>query len=198
MATEKLNTQEIFAGIKKEFWNDLATNIRLMIEKDMIDGQVQEYTSQTRMTSGGAKNYSKGYKKTKEAYGKRRTKGAPLYTSIKGKKDLYFKNKKVKLGTGKLLKAGQTFIDNTTTSVNMRATGKTILGLHREQILSNGVILSYQEADRKKIEYNAAMGRIITTLNEKNREKVLNLYSDALDVSLRKWAQKELVIRVGN
>lgn len=175
MATEKLNTQEIFAGIKKEFWNDLSIKIKSMIRDDMESGVVQEYISQTKHTSGGAKNYSKGYKKYKSNYMNRFTDGKKLKSH-----------------------AGRSVVDNTTASVNMRLSGKTIEGLHLEQILSNGVILTYQEADRNKIEGNAAMGRIITTLNEKNREKVLNLYSDALDVSLRKWAQKELVIRVGN
>ncbi|MBP9583392.1 MAG: hypothetical protein KBE38_14620 [Ignavibacterium sp.] len=175
MANDKLNTKEIFAGIKKEFWQDTATKTKAMIRSDMESGEVQEYTTQTRPTKAGAKNYSFGYKKYKTNYMNRFTDGKKLKSH-----------------------AGRSVVDNTTNSVNMRLTGKTIEGLHLDQILINGFILSYMEADRKKIEGNAEMGRLITTLNDKNKDKVLNLYADALDVSLRKWAQKELVIKVGN
>ncbi len=170
-----LNTEEIFKGIKKDFWQRLAENIKIMIRNDMIAGEVQEYTEQKKKTSGGARNYSAGYKKYKANYMNRFTDG-----------------KKLKSVSGKSV------VDSKTDSVNMRLTGQTIAGLHLEQVLTNGIIMSYQESDAKKIEGNADMGRIITTLNEKNREKTLKLYSEALDRSLREWAKKELVIRVGN
>ena len=170
-----LNTDEIFKGIKKDFWQQLANNIKSMIRNDMITGVVQEYTTQKKKTSGGAKNYSKGYKKYKANYMNRFTDGKKLKSV-----------------------SGRSVVDNKIGSVNMRLTGQTIEGLHLEQVLNNGIIMSYQDSDAKKIEGNADMGRVINTLNKKNREKTLNLYSDALDKSLKKWAQKELVIRVGN
>jgi hypothetical protein len=140
----------------------------------MIAGQVQEYTQQTRPTSGGAKHYSKGYAKYKNNYMNRFTDG-----------------KKLKAYTGRSV------VDNTTATVNLRATGKTIEGLHLETILSNGIIMTYQEADGYKLEYNEEMGRVITTLNEKNKRKVLELYSAQLDESLRKWCSETVTIYAG-
>mgnify|MGYP001070255819 CR=1 FL=1 len=56
--------------------------------------------------------------------------------------------------------------------------------------------MSYQPADAKKIEGNAAWGRFINTLNEKNKSAVIDLYADALEDSIREWAKKNVVIRI--
>ena len=174
MTTNKLDANKIFEKIPKQFWQELAISVKKMIRTDSMAGEVQEYTSQTRATSGGAKNYSKGYKKYKNNYMNRFTDGKKLKSY-----------------------AGKSVADNTTASVNMRLTGKTIEGLHLEQVLVNGIILSYQESDRKKIEGNEEMGRVITTLNQKNKDKVLDLYSAQLDKSLQAWCKDTVTIYAG-
>lgn len=170
----KLDAHKIFEKIPKQFWQELSIAVKKMIRKDSMAGQVQEYTSQTRATSGGAKNYSKGYKKYKANYMNRFTDGKKLKSV-----------------------AGKSIADNTTASVNMRLTGKTIEGLHLEQVLVNGIILSYMPADENKIVYNEEMGRVITTLNQKNKDKVLDLYSAQLDKSLQSWCRETVTIYAG-
>ena len=176
MAKNKLDIQKIFAGIPKTFWQGLAEKIKIMIRMDMIAGNVQEYTSQTRVTSGGAKGYSKGYKKYKSNHMNRFTDGKKL----------------------KAL-AGKSVVDNKTGSVNLRLTGQLIEGLHLFEVLWNGVILSYQDdkITEDKLKYNEEMGRVVTTLNQKNKDKVLDLYSAQLDKSLQKWCKKEVTIYAG-
>lgn len=171
MPNNQLNTKEIFTGIRKEFWQDLAIKIKNMIREDMVGGKVQLYTAQERPTSGGAMHYSKGYKDAKGRYFNR-LKDGKKYKSV----------------------AGKSVVDNTTTSVNLRRTGKTIEGLHLESVILNGIIMSYEGADEDKIIYNEEMGRWITTLNEKNKGKVLNLFADELDKSLQTWCKKTVVI----
>ena len=57
----------------------------------MQAGTVQKYTEQKRQTSGGSMHYSKQYKEAKANNFKRKTTGNANLTSIKGKKDLYFR-----------------------------------------------------------------------------------------------------------
>ncbi len=170
MAINKLNTDKIFSGIRSQFWRELAEFIKQLIEMDMRAGEVQAYISQERVTSGGAKHYSKGYKKAKQK----------LFTRLDGKKYKQY--------------AGVSVIDNTTNQVNLRATGQTIRGLHLETVLTNGVILSYMPKDSDKIIFNHEMGRVITTFNKKNRDKTLEMYSKELDKSLQKWCKETIVI----
>ena len=171
MATNKLNTEKIFKGIRKEFWRDLAGNVKNMIRRNMEQGFVQEYGEQTKVTSGGAQNYSKGYKKYKANYMNRFTDGKKLKAY-----------------------AGKSVMNNQTNSVNMMLTGQTIKGLHLEQQLTNGIIMAYLPADEIKVKGNLDMGRSITTLNQKNKDKVLDLYANELEVSIRKWCKDTLVI----
>lgn len=170
MSDNNLDAREMLK-LKDNDWRDMATLIRQLIQSDMEKGTVQEYTAQTRKTSGGAKHYSKGYKKYKDNFMNRFT-------------------------DGKKLKAfsGRSVMDNNTKSVNMRVTGATIRGLHLDKILSNGVIMAYMDADGYKIEYNEEMGRLITTLSKKNQDKVLEFISNRLDKSIREWCKKEIVI----
>lgn len=174
MTTNKLDAHKIFEKIPKQFWQELAIAVKKMIRTDSVAGEVQEYVSQQRKTSGGTKAYSKGYTKYKNNYMNRFTDG-----------------KKLKSVSGKSV------VDNTTKSVNMRLTGKTIEGLHLEQVLINGIILSYMPADEDKIVYNEEMGRVITTLNQKNKDKVLDLYSAQLDKSLQSWCRDTITIYAG-
>jgi hypothetical protein len=174
MTTNKLDANKIFEKIPKQFWTDLYFSVRKMIREDSLAGEVQEYTQQTRPTSGGAKGYSKGYAKYKANYMNR------------------FRD-------GKKLKAyaGKSVSNNLVSSVNMRVTGHTIEGLYLQQVITNGIILSYRESDRKKIEGNEEMGRVITTLNQKNKDKVLDLYSAQLDKSLQAWCKDTVTIYAG-
>ena len=169
-----LNTKEIFKGIRKEFWQELAESVKKMIRDDMISGEVQSYGSQKRNTSGGAQHYNKQYAKYKANYMNRFTDGRKLKSV-----------------------GGKSVASNKTTQVNLMLTGQTIRGLHLDTVLDNGVILSYQPEDGYKLSYNEDMGRSITTLNEKNKKKVLDLYSKELDKSIRKWCDKTITIYAG-
>lgn len=173
----------------------------------MVAGRVQEYGTQERPTKNGAKKYSTQYAQYKSNNFKRFTKGEGKIFSDKegyffGK--TYFKNKKAGISkkgfsTGNRLKqyAGKSIRSNHASSVNMMVTGQTIEGLHLEQILENGIIMSYEKADEMKIRGNAERGRFINTLSPKNRERVLEMYSEALDESLRNWAKEKIVIKIG-
>lgn len=162
----------------------------------MVAGRVQEYGTQERPTKNGAKKYSTQYARYKANNFKRFTTGEtmPAFRNPKAKK-----NKKTGYTSGNRLKqyAGKSIRSNHASSVNMMVTGQTIEGLHLEQILENGIIMSYEKADEMKIRGNAERGRFINTLSPKNRERVLEMYSEALDESLRNWAKEKIVIKIG-
>ena len=184
--------KSIFAKIPKSFWRDLAVTIRRLIIEDMQAGTVQKYTEQKRQTSGGSMHYSKQYKEAKANNFKRKTVGKAkesTYTfNAAGDivtKNLYFRNRKAKYtqknptGTGKRLKSysGISIASNQTQQVNMMVTGKTGKGLHLDEILPNGVVMAYNSEDAKKILGNEDMGRIITTLSEKNQKVIFKMFS---------------------
>lgn len=204
--------KSIFKNIPKKFWRDVATKIKQLIVDDMKSGTVQEYVAQKRATSGGALHYSKQYKDSKANNFKRRTvgnaKGSTYTFNAAGdivNKNLYFQNRKAKYtqknptGTGKRLQsyAGKSIVSNKTSQVNMMVTGQTGRGLHLEQILYNGVIMSYMPEDAKKILGNEDMGRLITTLSEKNQKIIFQMFSNMLDTIIKTWAREKIVMTVG-
>ena len=212
MSSTALNMKSIFAKIPKSFWRDLAVTIRRLIIEDMQAGTVQKYTEQKRQTSGGSMHYSKQYKEAKANNFKRKTVGKAkesTYTfNAAGDivtKNLYFRNRKAKYtqknptGTGKRLKSysGISIASNQTQQVNMMVTGKTGKGLHLDEILPNGVVMSYKSEDAKKILGNEDMGRIITTLSEKNQKIIFKMFSDMLDKIVKDWAKQDIVLTVG-
>ena len=205
MSNTALNMKSIFAKIPKSFWRDLAVTIRRLIIEDMQAGTVQKYTEQKRQTSGGSMHYSKQYKEAKANNFKRKTTGNASMTSIKGKKDLYFRNPKSKYtqknptGSGSRLKSysGISIASNQTQQVNMMVTGQTGKGLHLDEILPNGVVMAYMPEDAKKILGNENMGRIITTLSEKNQKIIFKMFSDMLDKIVKDWARQDIVLTVG-
>lgn len=191
--------KSIFKNIPKKFWRDVATKIKQLIVDDMKSGTVQEYVAQKRATSGGALHYSKQYKEAKQNSFRRKTTGGAKFSSIKGQKDLFFKNPKAKNNSGKRLSsyAGVSVVSNKTSQVNMMVTGQTGRGLHLEQILYNGVIMSYMPEDAKKIIGNEDMGRLITTLSEKNQKIIFQMFSNMLDTIIKTWAREKIVMTVG-
>ena len=205
MSSTALNMKSIFAKIPKSFWRGLAVTIRRLIIEDMQAGTVQKYIEQKRQTSGGSMHYSKQYKEAKANNFKRKTTGNASMTSIKGKKDLYFRNPKSKYtqknptGSGSRLKSysGISIASNQTQQVNMMVTGQTGKGLHLDEILPNGVVMAYMPEDAKKILGNEDMGRIITTLSEKNQKIIFKMFSDMLDKIVKDWARQDIVLTVG-
>jgi len=203
----KLNSKNIFK-INKRHWKLIATEIKDMIRADMIAGRVQEYGTQERPTKNGAKKYSTQYAQYKSNNFKRFTKDKFTKTdigygfneklkTISGRKRAGISNKGFSTGNRLKQYAGKSIRSNHASSVNMMVTGQTIEGLHLEQILENGIIMSYEKADEMKIRGNAERGRFINTLSPKNRERVLEMYSEALDESLRNWAKEKIVIKIG-
>jgi len=76
-------------------------------------------------------------------------------------------------------------------------TGQTGKGLHLDEILPNGVVMAYMPEDAKKILGNEDMGRIITTLSEKNQKIIFKMFSDMLDKIVKDWARQDIVLTVG-
>lgn len=178
--------------IKVGFWKRLSTMIYAWIFQDMKAGQVQAIVSQKTATSGGASQYSQAYKKYKMNYMKR-------FTTRKYKKG----TKNIAAGTttsqGTNLKAyeGVSLKSNSGTP-NMLLTGQTIEGLEYERSTDTSLTMKYKDKDSKKIIYNEEMGRVITTLNEKNIDKTLKLIEDELAKNISEWYRGKIIINVGN
>ena len=164
--------------IKKTFWQKLSTLIQGWIEMDMLSGKTQDYIAQKRATSGGAKQYSKGYKKYKTNLMRKFGRG---------------KNRK---GQGDYLKNTYKAIDNSSTP-NMRLTGETIIGLDYKGSTDTSLTMSYKPKDEYKIKYNEEMGRVITTLNETNQEKARKQIEDELVRNISGWYKDKIIINVG-
>ena len=184
------------------FWKKLSdTYIRPWITQDMLAGSVQAFIAQTKGTKGGAKSYSDGYRKykvnsmnrfTTRKYGaKVRVSGkimkstkayiAAAGTKLKGYTDAY----------------GSASVQSTSSTPNMMLTGQTIKGLEYERSTDTSLTMKYKDKDEKKIIYNEEMGRVITTLNEKNIDKTVKLIEDELVRNISEWYKGKIIINVG-
>jgi hypothetical protein len=164
--------------IKKTFWQQLSVKIFGWIYADMKKGTVQAFTSQKRATSGGAQQYSKGYKKYKTNLMRKFGRGAK------------------KTGQGQYLK-GVTKVISSSSTPNMMLTGDTIMGLEYDKSTDTSLTMSYKDKDREKIIYNEEMGRVITTLNEANQEKVRKQIEDELVKNISDWYKDKIIITIG-
>jgi len=159
--------------IKVGFWTRLGEKIKDWITEDAENGILQ---------NGIHRYLSKEYMKYKANYMNK------------------FGMGKNKIGKGKKLKAvkGQSVVSNRTSSVNMILTGRTFKGLHVATANQNSVTMSYRGKDEDKIIGNEENhDRVITTLNEKNTDKALELYSKEIDKNILAWAKKDIKIYIG-
>jgi hypothetical protein len=99
-------------------------------------------------------------------------------------------------GTNLKAYEGQSLKSNSSTP-NMLLTGQTIEGLEYERSTDTSLTMKYKDKDEKKIIYNEEMGRVITTLNEKNIDKTVKLIEDELVKNISDWYKGKIIINVG-
>lgn len=162
-----LDMKEILT-IRKSFWTKLGDLIRNWIHEDAENGILQ---------NGVHQYISKQYKKYKANY-----------------MNSFVRNKGKKLKSVK----GQSVKSNRTSSVDMILTGRTMQGLHVASVTDDSVTMSYKDKDTDKIVGNEEKyNRVIAGLSEKNTNKALEEYSQAIDKNLNAWAKKEIKIYIG-
>lgn len=196
------NLQQILK-LPETFWRKLAEGIQLWIREDMEDGYPQEYTAQKIPTSGGAENYSEGYKTLKANWMRRVTKGGTLKSydpsgDYLGRR-LYGKTTSVGKGKGAFVSGykGSYPISNHISSVNMMLTGFTIAGLKYKSSTDASMAIGYLDKDGDKIESNENWGRDIRTLNDKNKDKALKMMEDEFSKNIKDWEKEKIIIYVG-
>lgn len=172
----------------------------------LIPNWVYEDAKRGKMQNNGQGYHYKSetYKRYKANGMKRFTKGDAKLSSIKGKKDLFFKNPKAGLdkkgiGTGDRLKSYKgVSIESTNTSfVDMILTGRTIKSLKPKSSDETGVVMAFGQDKAGVILGNAKRNYNIVGLNNNNRKKIRNIILAQLDNNLKKEIGKTIIINIG-
>lgn len=180
------------------FWERLAVGsndcIWFWVKEDALNGIMQDGTSNHQYKS-------ETYKRYKENDMRRFTTGTPAMVSIKGQKDLYFKNPKVTTkykgrtyGSGERLagyKSGA--LNNDVSKVNLHLTGLMMDGLHKKAQTENSVTMSYNPEDEGKVIGNKDNGYDVVGLNDANKEKVRQRIVDAYGSNISKLPKKIVI-----
>jgi len=87
-------------------------------------------------------------------------------------------------------------LDNTTSHVTMKLTGKLFGGLHIANKGINYVVMAYNQGDEMKIIGNEEYGRNIVGLHDTNIEKVGDMIFKILSKGIDDWAREDIVITV--
>lgn len=173
--TPKLDIKELQAVLElsPSFWEKFFEEIIYkLIEKDMDKGILQGEPNTDKYRS-------RQYVKYKQNYMNR-------FTNRAGAKGSKLKS----IGSASV-------VSNHTTSVNMKLTGQLIRGLHFVSSNIWGGIASYSPKDTMKIVGNLRYGRVITTLNKKNREVGNKFVSKELGKKITKWAKIPIIVKYG-
>jgi len=183
-----------FLGFVKDFWQKIGSNETTMIREDAINGIMQDGQSNIPLIS-------EQYKRYKANWMNRFTTGAPTMSSIKGKKDLYFKNPKNRTNVGPKISPynGVSIESNDVSKVTMRLTGQTLRGLknninpHQDNL---GVTISYNQNDAGKIFGNQDRGRDIVGLRKENQDEIFNQILKVVDENIKNEFEKDFTINI--
>lgn len=184
--------------LPQNFWDRLATGsnecIWFWVKEDALNGIMQDGSSNHQYKS-------EQYKKYKANDMRRFTTGTPAMVSIKGQKDLYFKNPKVTTkykgrtyGSGERLagyKSGA--LNNDVSKVNLHLTGLMMDGLHKKSQTENSLTMSFNPNDEGKVIGNKENGYDVVGLNDANQEKVRKRLLDAYTQNISKLPKKIVI-----
>ena len=180
------------------FWERLAVGsndcIWFWVKEDALNGIMQDGSSNHQYQS-------EQYKRYKSNDMRRFTTGTPASVSIKGKKDLYFKNPKVTTkykgrvyGSGERLagyKSGA--LNNDVSKVNLHLTGLMMSGLHLKSKTENSLTMSFNPDDEGKVTGNKDNGYDVVGLRGENKEKVRERLLDAYIANTSKLPKKVVI-----